>query len=189
MNDESRESLKNDLQELCENYGIKTDDIVRLIRNEEIQKEEKELRDKVAGNSHLVGKAYRKKVKPYHGMFPKMYRYYKVVSERSDYSGNVTCLIFDEIPHYWFEYQAHKLHMTGDYHLGSFEFSPIWVDNVRVENAIMVKGIEDLEEIDPDLFNSEMDKLVARIKEMDWVADHYRFGGKLPADEGWKREE
>ena len=63
MNDESRESLKNDLQELCENYGIKTDDIVRLIRNEEIQKEEKELRDKVAGNSHLVGKAYRKKVK------------------------------------------------------------------------------------------------------------------------------
>ena len=32
------------------------------------------------------------------------------------------------------------------------------------------------------------DELVARIKEMDWVADHYRFGGKLPADEGWKRE-
>lgn len=187
--DEARGSLMNDLNELCENYGIKTDDIVRLIRNEEIQKEEKELRDKVAENSHLVGKAYRKKVKPYHGMFPKMYRYYKVVSERSDYSGSVTCLMFDEMPHYWFEYQAHKSHMTGDYHLGSFEFRPIWVDNIRIENAVLVKGLEDLEEIDAEMFDAEMDKLIARIKDMNWEADHYRFGGKLPKDKGWKREE
>ena len=189
MKDESREHFKEDLNKLCENYGLRIKDIVHMIKNEELQKAEKELRDRVAENSHLVGKTYRKKVSPSHGMFPQMYRYYKVISERSDDSLSVSCLIFDEKPHYWFEYQAHKLHMTGDYHLGYFEFCPIWIDSVRVKNAIRVKGIEDLEEIDADLFDAEMDKLVARIKEMDWVADHYRFGGKLPDDEGWKCEE
>ena len=76
-----------------------------------------------------------------------------MISERSDDSLSVSCLIFDEKPHYWFEYQAHKLHMTGDYHLGYFEFCPIWIDSVRVKNAIREKGIEDLEEIDAELFD------------------------------------
>ncbi len=187
MNDESKELFKKDLDELCENYGIKLEDIVHMIRDKEKQKAEKELRDKVEGNKYLVGKTYREKVKPDHGMFPEMYRYYKVVSERSDDSGFVSCLIFDEMPYYWFEYQAHKIHMTGDYYLGSFEFTPIWVDNIRVKNAVRQKGIEDIEEIDADLFNSKMDILVAGIKEMRWEADHYRYGGKLPNDKDWKR--
>ncbi len=189
MNEESVGLFKKDLEQLCENYGIRVEDMVRMINNEEHQKAEKELKDRVAENSHLVGKTYRKIVNPKDGMFPRMYRYYKVVSERSDNGFNVSCLIFDEKPYYWFEYQAHRLDMAGDYYLGYFEFCPIWVDSIPVKNAIRVKGIEDLEEIDTDLFNSEMDKLFARIKEMDWVADHYRYGGKLPADEGWKHEE
>ncbi len=188
MDYEDKDFLK-DLEELCGNYGIKKEDIAQRIENEKTREEEKEIRDKVVENRYLVGKAFRKKVKPDHGLFPKMYRYYKVVSERSDYSGSVSCLIFDEIPHYWFEYQAHKLHMTGDYHLGSFEFDPIWVDSIRVKNTILEKGLEDLEEVDAALFDSKMDKLVARIKEMKWEPDHYRFGGKLPTDEDWKREE
>ena len=173
MKDESREHFKKDLNELCDNYGISIKDIVQMIKNEEFHKAEKELHDKVAENSYLVGKTYRKKVSPSHGMFPKMYRYYKVVSERSDDSASVSCLIFDEKPHYWFEYQAHKMHMTGDYHLGYFEFCPIWVDSVRVKNTIRTKGLEDLEEIDTDVFDSEMNKLVDRIKELIWVEDHY----------------
>ncbi len=60
---------------------------------------------------------------------------------------------------------------------------------MRAKNTIREKGIEDLEEIDADLFDAEMDKLVARIKEMSWMADHYRFGGKLSEDKEWKREE
>ena len=189
MKDESMELFKKDLNELCEIYGVRPKDIVQMINNSEKQKAEEELRDRVTENSHIVGKTYRKKVNPKHGMFPEMYRYYKVISERSDDSPSVSCLIFDEKPYYWFEYQAHKLHMTGDYHLGHFEFCPIWVDSVRVKNAIQVKGIEDMEEIEPDMFDSEMDKLVTGIKEMNWVADHYRYGGKLPDDEGWKRDE
>ncbi len=186
MKDESRELFKEELNKLCENYDIRIKDLVHMLNGEEKQKEEQELRDKVAKNSHLVGKTYREKITPYHGMFPEMYRYYKVISERSLDSASVSCLIFDEKPHYWFEYQAHKLHFTGDYHLGEFYFSPIWIDSVRVKNTIGAKGIESLEEIDAELFDSEMDKLVAMIKEIDWVADHYRFGGKLPGDEGWK---
>ena len=189
MKDESREHFKEDLNKLCENYGIRVKDIVHMVNNEEQEKAEKELRDRIAENSRLVGKTFRKTIKPYHKLFPEMYRYYKVVSERSDDDLSVSCLVFDEKPHYWFEYQTHRSYMAGDYQLGHFEFCPIWIDSVRIKNAIRVKGIEDMEEIDADLFDSEMDKLVARIKEMDWVADHYRFGGKLPTDEGWERKE
>ena len=77
MKDESREHFKEDLNKLCENYGLRIKDIVYMIKNEELQEAEKELRDRVAENTHLVGKTYRKIVSPSHGMFPKMYRYYK----------------------------------------------------------------------------------------------------------------
>jgi hypothetical protein len=50
------------------------------------------------------------------------------------------------------------------------------------------EGIESYEEIDPNLFDSKMDNLIAEIKEMKWEANHWRGGGKLPSDEGWKNE-
>ena len=63
MKDESREHFKEDLNKLCENYGLRIKDIVHMIKNEELQEAEKELRDRVAENSHLVDKTYRKKAR------------------------------------------------------------------------------------------------------------------------------
>ncbi|MCR4617277.1 MAG: hypothetical protein K5669_03690 [Lachnospiraceae bacterium] len=187
MNDDKRKLLLAELSELADNYGLETDDIIDAIEYDEALKADNRLREEIAENAYLVGKTFRKKVKPYSGIFPRMYRYYKVVSERSDRSGDVSCLVFDEFPHYWYEYQAHKRHMTGDYLLGYYKFCPIWSEGIPVKNTIIKKGIESMEEINPEMFDTEMDKLVARIKDMKWVADHYRWGGKLPTDEDWEK--
>ncbi len=96
-----------------------------------------------------------------------------MISERSNYSGAVSCLVFDDTPHYKFEVQLHKMHMAGDGLLGSYVFTPIWVENVRIKGGMMQKGLDDLEEIDPELFDSELDKLVPRIKEMEWGAEGF----------------
>ncbi len=168
VKEETRALVKEDIIELCKKYGIKSDDVVNVIESEEMRKYEKELRDNVAENSHLVGKTYRKKV----DLFSKMYRYYKVVSERSDYGGSVSCLTFDETPHWRFASQVHKLHRKGDGILGTFNFNPIWVECIRVKNALGQKALESMEEIDAALYDAKMDNLVAEIKKMKWEVDH-----------------
>ena len=108
-----------------------------------------------------------------------MYRYYRVVSERSYNENTVSCLIFDEFPYYWFNYQSHLNHQKGDYFLGVFDFEPILVDCISIDD------LQIMEEVDLDTYEYEFHRMMYAIDDMPWVADHYRFGGKLPFDKGW----
>jgi len=173
----------NKLNKFCDENNVKVEDLIRNIRQAEYKKEEISLKDKVNSYKNLVGKCYRRLVKPHSGMFPEMYRYYKVISERADSEYEVSCLIFDEAPTYWFEYQAHRVGMIGDYFLGEFEFEPIKVEGVRIDK------LKNMEEISSNIFKHNLNLLGNKIAELPWYADHYRFGGKLPTDEGWERKE
>ena len=173
----------NKLNKFLDENNVKIEDLIYDIKQAKYEKAKKSLKDNVNAHKNLVGKCYRRLVKPYSGMFPEMYRYYKVISERAENEYTVSCLIFDEVPTYWFEYQAHLAGMIGDYFLGEFEFEPIKVEGIRIDH------IKNMEEILPDVFKQNLNSLGNKIAELPWYADHYRFGGKLPTDEDWERKD
>lgn len=185
MEQKLKDDFRKDIKKLCEQYGIRPEDAIQLIKQDESSKYEQQLRKDVTSNKEYVGKAYRKLVKPYHGMFPSMYRYFKVISERSDRVGSVSCLVFDQYPHYWFEYQAHMMPMRGDYYLGEFIFTPVWTDVIPVTELL---NKADMVETDDFTFSLELERLAGRISSIEWTPDHYRMGGKLPGDVGWAVE-
>ena len=178
-------SLIKKLKNFCKYNNVEFDDLLIEIRHEQKEQENKEMREAAARNKQLVGKCFRRRVKPRSGMFPEMYRYYKVVSEQAVNSCCVSCLTFDEEPYYWFEYQAHKAGFPGDFFLGEFDFTPICVKS-KLLTTFRLTGVEEISE---DEFNTALSCLGQKIAEMPWSAEHYRYGGKLPTDEGWIKKE
>lgn len=159
------DKLKKDLKEFCENHGLDLRDIAHILNEDANDEAEKKLRESVEENNRFVGKAFRQKVKA-HGITSQRYRYLKVISVRSNNRQSVSCLTFDEDPHYCFQYHAHKLLMPGDYFYGDFEFCPIWVESVSV------RDLSDFEEVEVSLYNEELGKLFPKIINMNWDADH-----------------
>jgi hypothetical protein len=173
----NKEKLLKNINQLCQDNDISENELINIIKKDKETKGEKLLKEKVENNKKYVGKCYRELVKV--GMFPQMYRYYKVISERSLYKDFVSCLIFDEFPYYWFNYKSHLYHQKGDYFLGEFDFTPIWID------SIALISLKNLEKIDLDDYEYTFHRMMYAIDDMPWVADHYRFGGKLPFDKDW----
>ena len=175
--------LLNEINKLAENFGISTEDILYQLKHEQRLKYETEMAEKVEHNKNLTDRYFYTEVEPMHTMFPKMKRFYHVLSARSENEYRVECLMFNEHPAYWFEYQAHKADFAGDYYLGHFEFESFTVD------SIMANSFSHMTEITKEEFDEHARRYLGEMLEMKWVADHYRYGGKLPSDPDWPQTE
>lgn len=145
----------------------------------------KALRDAINEYKKYVGVCFKIPFNPMHGMFPKMYLYHKIVSEYSPFRKNFSALCFTEYPFYWYEYQSHLMPSQGDFIFGEYNFDGIFIRSVP--NCVFsVKNIEIISEKE---YNEAMNLYVARLQEMKWVPNHYRFGGKLPQDPDWETKE
>ena len=143
----------------------------------------------VSSHKSYVGKCYCGEETLNFSMTPKMKKYYKIISERASNQYEMSALIFYEHPFYWFDYQDHKFGLPGNWYLGNYVFDGIQVENFGafcVSNRIN-NNIFDLTPISLDEYNAAMDKYIEELQNMEWPADHYRFGNKLPSDPDWKR--
>lgn len=134
-------------------------------------------------HKQLVGKCYQHILSPRDGVFPKMKRFVKVLSHQSNSEYEVECLEFFEHPTYWFEYNSMTSGKPGDYYLGSFDFSSFEVYSEYISD------IELLKEITEEEFNAHAIQYVQEMLKMPWIAEHYRFGNKMPGEEGWGNNE
>lgn len=180
INDNLKIEILNKIKELSKENDISLNDISRFISNESKREEDEKLRDRVSENKDLVGKYFYKIRHPRSKMFPEMKKFYHVLSNRSENEYRVECLTFYEHPTYWFDYNAHKIGFPGDYYLGNFEFESFVVD------SFMVKDIRSLTEISKEEFDSYAKKYLDELLNLEWLEDHYRWGGVLPKDEKWK---
>lgn len=83
--------------------------------------------------------------------------------------------------------------MPGDYFLGKYEFDSIQVEDFGAFVWLKKDGanlfINDMTEISAEEYNAAMNKYIEELQSINWVADHYRFGGKLPSDPDWERKD
>lgn len=166
-------------------------DLMGEIRQQTRVKEEEKMRAAVAEHIGLVGKCFKARTKPRSGMFPEMWRYYKIINARAENEYRVSALRFDEYPTYWFEYQASKIGRAGDYYFGSYDFDSIIVEDFPfycydLKGEGFIKVGDRLTEISLAEYNTAMILYIDRLQEMEWPADHYRFGGKKPGDPDWE---
>lgn len=166
-------------------------DLQKKIREQTREREEEKVRAVVADHAELVGKCFKTRIKPHSGMFPEMWRYYKIISARADNEYFVSVLRFDEYPTYWFDYRNSKVGNVGDYYFGQYDFSGITVDVFSYSYYTFKNNClgEDLIEITLEEYNAAMNWYIKRLQVMKWPADHYRWGDRKPGDPGWEREE
>lgn len=171
------EQFKRNLNDfLLENHMSETD-LKIYLDDMSKNRAETRIKDKVNQHTYLEGRCFVKKLDGKGTMFPPMHRYYKVLSARSSNEYRLECLIFDEHPTYWFEYQTTKC--AGDYYLGSFEFESFIVD------SIMANEIEMMREIPTKEFNEAAKHYLEELLNLKFVNEHYRFGNKFPIDTDW----
>ena len=166
-------------------------DLMSEIRQQTRVKEEEKMRAAVAEHIGLVGKCFKARTKPHSGLFPEMWRYYKIINARAKNEYRVSALRFDEYPTYWFEYQASKIGRAGDYYFGSYDFDSIIVEDFPfycydLKGEGFIKVGDRLTEISLAEYNTAMILYIDRLQEMEWPADHYRFGNKKPGDPDWE---
>ena len=168
-------------------------DLMQEIKHQTKVKEEERMRAAVAEHTGLVGKCFKARIKPHAGMFPEMWRYYKIISTRAENENRVSVLRFDEYPTYWFDYRASEIGRAGDFYFGHYDFDSIIVEDfpfcyydLKGEGHIQIRN--ELTEISLSEYNTAMILYIDRLQEMEWPADHYRFGGKKPSDPDWEKE-
>ena len=178
LSDQSMSEVLDQLKDILRKHGLDAGAMRRymdaIVRKEADQK----LKESVDKNRKYVGKCYS--VPSFDTeMFPSMKKYVKVVSERASDAYHVSCLVFHEVPTYWFNYQSTRIGVPGDYYLGSFEFDGIYMDEVRIDE--LGYGFE----ISEGEYNRLMQQYINELQSMPWYADHYRCGGKWPQDKNW----
>lgn len=168
-------------------------DLMQEIKHQARVKEEERMRATVTRRIGLVGKCFKVRIKPRAGMFPEMWRYYKIINARAENEYCASALRFDEYPTYWFDYQDSKINRAGDYYFGNYNFNSIIVEDfpfyyydLREKGHIKVE--DRFTEISLSEYNAAMILYIDRLQEMEWPADHYRFGGKKPGDPDWEKE-
>lgn len=168
-------------------------DLMQEIKHQIRIKEEEKMRAAVAEHAGLVGKCFKARVQPHFGTFPEMWRYYKIISTRAENENRVSVLRFDEYPTYWFDYRASEIGRAGDFYFGHYDFDSIIVEDfpfcyydLKGEGHIQIRN--ELTEISLSEYNTAMILYIDRLQEMEWPADHYRFGGKKPSDPDWEKE-
>lgn len=171
------DEILNEINSLSDEHKQK---ILTALRKTNQEKEDTTIRENVNANRKYVGKCYCEDRCSKNGMFPIMRKYYKIISERATYDNYVSALIFYEHPLYWFDYKCSAIGRPGDYFLGNFDFYGFYVDD------ILTQKLSVMEEITNDEFNSAARKHTDELLGLNWSADHYRFGGKLPTDSDWE---
>lgn len=99
-------------------------------------------------------------------------RYYKVVSEIATSKGSVSVIRFSEKPDYTFKPLTHLINeWPEDMVCGSFEFEydPIDLDEIPI------KRIEDLTEIEPEMFDAAMKNYVNRLLSTNFTCDRKEY--------------
>lgn len=155
--------------------------LTQAIKYQIKEQEELELRAAIRSHIKLVGKCYKTRVKPKDGLFPEMWKYYKIISERASSEYCVSALTFNEFPVYWFNYQMSKTFRVGDYYCGEYDFESIIIENLNLYND------NDFIEISLKEYNEAMNLYIKRLQMLNWPADHYRLSGALPGEEKWER--
>ena len=157
------------------------------------EKEEKKMRAVVDSHMSLVGKCFKTRIQPHSKLFPEMWRYYKIISARANNEYRVSALRFDEYPTYWFDYKMSKIGHPGDFYFGHYEFTsiviedfPFFCDDWKTKGETKVG--DKLIEISLTEYNEAMNKYIERLQKLNWPADHYRYGNKMPTDEEWERK-
>ena len=145
---------------------------------------DKERKKDAESHKKYVGKCFVAEERPYYDLFPKMKKYYKVISERACNEHNVSALTFFEHPVYWYNYNS-KDNYFGNYDLESINIDDLFDARLVFNNLVF----NNLTEITPEEYNKAMDNYIAELQSMDFPADHYRFGNKMPSDPGWKTEQ
>lgn len=168
-------------------------DLMQEIKHQTRVKEEEKRRAMVAEHTELVGKCFKTRIKPHAGMFPEMWRYYKIINARAENEYRVSALRFDEYPTYWFNYQTSKIRRAGDYYFGYYDFDSVIIEDFPfycydLYGKGHTKVGDKLTEISLFEYNTAMILYINRLQEMNWPADHYRFGGKKPDDPDWEKE-
>lgn len=187
----------NEVQDYISN--LTADDattILTTLKDRERKQKEEHVKSIVAEHESYVGKCYYIMVKPYDGMFPEMKKYFKIISARGSNEYRMSALTFYEHPLYWFDYNSSRIGIPGDYFLGEYEFESIQVEDFeafcfRFKNDYGWTNlfINDMTEISTEEYNAAMNKYIEELQSMNWVADHYRFGGKMPSDPDWERKD
>lgn len=178
LSNKDMDDVLNQLRDVLRKNGLDAGAVRRYMDAVVKSEADQKLRDSVEKNRKFVGKCYA--IPSFDTqMFPTMKKYLKVVSERASDSYSVSCLVFHEVPTYWFNYQSSRIGTTGDYYLGSFEFDGIYVDEVRIDE--LGYGFE----ISEGEYNRLMQQYINELQSMPWYADHYRCGGKWPQDKNW----
>lgn len=168
-------------------------DLMQEIKHQTRVKEEERMRAAVAEHTGLVGKCFKARIKPHAGMFPEMWRYYKIINARAENEYRVSALRFDEYPTYWFNYKTSKTGRAGDYYFGYYDFDSIIIEDFPfycydLHGKGYIKVGDRLTEISLSEYNTAMILYIDRLQEMEWPADHYRLGGKKPGDPDWEKE-
>ena len=168
-------------------------DLMQEIKHQTRVKEEERMRAAVAEHAGLVGKCFKARIKPHADMFSEMWRYYKIISARAENEYCVSVLRFDEYPTYWFNYKASKIGRAGDYYVGNYDVDSIIIEDFPfycydLHGKGYIKVGDRLTEISLSEYNTAMILYIDRLQEMEWPADHYKFGGKKPGDPDWEKE-
>lgn len=179
---ESNLELYNAVKKVQSDFNVSAREIEEMLMKMRKKEDMLMLRNRVQSNVKYVGLCYRRTVAPHDGLFPEISRYYKVISERSSNEYRVECLIFDEFPCYWFDYQSSMTFQAGNYYEGHFDFDSFWTDSV------MVSSLEKMELVPSEEFDRKAKEYTAALLEMKWTPDHYRAGGKFPGDKGWEEK-
>ena len=166
-------------------------DLMQEIKHQTRVKEEERMRVAVTEHVKLVGKCFKVRVKPHAGMFPEMWRYYKIINARAENEYRVSALRFDEYPTYWFNYRTSKIGCVEDYYFGCYNFDSVIVEDFpfycyNLHRKGYIKIGDRLTEISLSEYNTAMILYIDRLQEMRWPTDHYRFGGKKPGDPNWE---
>lgn len=154
---------------------LPTDELNKLMQEIKHQirvKEEEKMRAAVAEHAGLVGKCFKARVKPHFGMFPEMWRYYKIISTRAENENRVSALRFDEYPTCWFDYRASEIGRAGDFYFGHYDFDSIIVEGFPLKGEGHIQIRDELTEISLSEYNTAMILYIDRLQKMEWPADH-----------------
>lgn len=172
--------MEINLKEILDKYEFEDfESLKTYINSLSFEEDRNKLIEDVEKNKYLIGKCFIHKVD--NPLSREMYRYTKVISNRSKYRCRVECLEFNEHPLYWYEYNSSMELVPENYYLGHFDLDTIKTNSVFIEDFEKYNYME----ITLEEYNAAMRKHIEELINLKWYEDHYRFGGKLPIDDDW----
>lgn len=157
--------LSKDLDKIIQKHNLTISDLNLIVKHKNLEKDTDHIISEMEANNIYVNTYYKIKVTPDRATVPEMYRYFKVISHRSPSELRVSCLVFDEKPHYNFKEQIHLAEFPGDMYLGKFKCHPVWIDDV------MIKYLQKAEKIEEHEYNTKFLNMANSLLNMSWEID------------------